>query len=919
MSSRPNRLQSILAVCAVAIIVQSIYLMVFDSPSMLYVFNVLVHIPLGIFLVLGFARIVRRVDLNRSLVTILSVLAFVGILAGLFVAVVGNTYATRHIVLVHAIVALLVTTVSLIAVAHKFDVLGESKSLAALAGILVITIIIVGLRQDPRDLIENEIYMPETMAGESMGGSEGPFFPSAASTANGELIPDRFFLESEGCGRSGCHEDAFEQWSRSAHHFASFNNQWYRKSIEYMQDVVGTQPAQWCAGCHDHALLFSGQMNQPVSDFLDTEASQAGLACVSCHSIVEVKNTAGNGGFVIEFPAMHDLATSDNQVVQSIHDLVVHLDPDPHRRTFLKPFHVEQPAEFCSSCHKVHLDEPVNSYRWVRGFNTYDNWQASGVSHEGARSFYAPPSPMTCVTCHMPQVESDDAGNKNGLLKTHDFIAANTALPVANGDDHQLDRTVTFLESGQLKVDIFAASEPYIADVLNDTQSNDPIGTLSSTFASGEELGMTLGAGSNTRFVVPITAPLENGMEVLVPARRIRLDVVVRTLGLGHFFPTGTVDAQEAWLEVKVTDAKGNVLAWSGYVDESGVVDPSAHFYRTLMVDANGNKIDKRNAWASRSVVYVNLIPPGAADVGHYVVDIPENVEAVYVEARLNYRKFDLPHTRFAYAGEMMPGTGDVSPHFDDRKTMFKPVANVSGKLQQVPEVPIVVMATDSVRLLSSESNQAKSATGVETIGRWNDYGIALLLEGDLKGAERAFAVVAQNSDNLVEGNINLARVYLAEGNLEDARTVLDIALEREPNNHKARYFNGLYLKSIGDYDTALEEFRFVNSLYPRDRVVLNELGRTQFLGEQLIEAVSSFESVLKIDPEDLMAHYNLMLTQRALGNTTQSARHEKLYLRYKADETSQSIAREYRQTHPHDNNEALPIHQHLSIYSGDE
>ena len=47
---------------------------------------------------------------------------------------------------------------------------------------------------------------------------------------------------------------------------------------------------------------------------------------------------------------------------------------------FLKPFMRNQTAEFCSSCHKVHLDVPVNHYRWIRGFNEYDNWQASGVS-----------------------------------------------------------------------------------------------------------------------------------------------------------------------------------------------------------------------------------------------------------------------------------------------------------------------------------------------------------------------------------------------------------------------------------------------------------------------------------------------------------------------------------------------------------
>jgi len=71
---------------------------------------------------------------------------------------------------------------------------------------------------------------------------------------------------------------------------------------------------------------------------------------------------------------------------------------------FLKPFMRNQVPEFCSGCHKVHLDVPLNSYRWVRGFNEYDNWQASGVSGQGARSFYYPATPMMCADCHMPLV-----------------------------------------------------------------------------------------------------------------------------------------------------------------------------------------------------------------------------------------------------------------------------------------------------------------------------------------------------------------------------------------------------------------------------------------------------------------------------------------------------------------------------------
>ena len=82
------------------------------------------------------------------------------------------------------------------------------------------------------------------MDGEGDGPS-GPFFPSSAQVYGGEKIPSQFFMESESCKR--CHEDMYNQWYSSAHHFSSFNNQWYRKSIEYMQDVAGMQPRSGAA------------------------------------------------------------------------------------------------------------------------------------------------------------------------------------------------------------------------------------------------------------------------------------------------------------------------------------------------------------------------------------------------------------------------------------------------------------------------------------------------------------------------------------------------------------------------------------------------------------------------------------------------------------------------------------------------
>jgi hypothetical protein len=77
---------------------------------------------------------------------------------------------------------------------------------------------------------------------------------------------------------------------------------------------------------------------------------------------------------------------------------------------------------------------------------------------------------------------------------------------------------------------------------------------------------------------------------------------------------------------------------------------------------------------------------------------------------------------------------------------------------------------------------------------------------------------------------------------------------------------------------------------------------------------VKVLQSVLAIDPEDLQAHYNLMLCYNGLGNETLAKEHQACYMRFKADESAQAITGPYRQLHPEDNNERQPIHEHVSV-----
>jgi tetratricopeptide (TPR) repeat protein len=684
-----------------------------------------------------------------------------------------------------------------------------------------------------------------------------------------------------------------------------------------MQEVAGTQPSKWCGGCHDPAVLYSGLMDTPIKQIVHRPEAQAGLGCMMCHSIVQVKSTMGQGDFYLEYPKMHELAASKNPVVRAVHDFLTYLNPEPHRRAFIKPFMRTQTAEFCSSCHKVHLDVPVNNYRWFRGFNEYDNWQASGVSGFGARSFYYPPKSQQCADCHMPLQHSQDAGNIAGMIHSHRFPAANTAVPVVNQDSEQLKITQDFLKNKAVSVDIFAIT-PARPITKNASMAQTDFAT---TFGVGEEAETKIAAGGGE--ALPVTAPLNHVQAVVRRGDTVRVDVVARTRSVGHFFPGGTVDAYDTWLELKATDDRGQTIFWSGQVEDEGKgpVEKGAHFYRALQVDAHGHPINKRNAWASRAVIYVRLIPPGAADTVHYRLAIPKNAgNTIKLHARMCYRKFAWWNTQFSFAGIPDPTqpNAEVTRSFDDRRMVFTgSTEDVSAKEKRIPDLPIVAMAEDEVTLQVIAEKAPAPAPRVDLQPkewtRWNDYGIGLLLQGDLKNAQAAFEKITQIDPKNPDGWVNIGRAAIQEGDMERARTVLKQALALKPDLARANFFYAKVLRNDGDYDGALAHLRMVISQYPKDRVALNDLGRVLFLKRQYQDAIQQLKAVLAIDPEDLQANYNLMLCYNGVGDGKQAHEYELRYLRFKADEAAQALTGSYRILNPEDNQERQAIHEHGS------
>jgi hypothetical protein len=913
-----NRTGKLTAAAFAILVLNSLYLWSTAQASIFYVGNILLHFALGLGLLAVFAWLLwGSAEVRRAMRWATPLLLASAALGG-FLLWKGAITANHTALVAHIACGFLGAV--LVAAALRSRRFWAVTVLAA-----VVCAAYAGyqrLHPWAPSQVQNPAVVPASMEQEG-AGPQSPFWPSSAQTNTGRLIPSKFFMDSKRCGE--CHKEIYEQWNSSMHHFASFNNQFYRKSVEYMQDVSGTHGSKWCAGCHDHAMLFSGRFERPAREQIDTPEAQNGLGCVSCHSITAVHGSMGNGGFSLEYPALHELVESSNPFVRWVHDFVTTRAPEAHRRTFLKPF-MRNSSEFCSACHKVHLDVPVNNYRWMRGFNEYDNWQASGVSGQGARSFYYPDKPQACAGCHMPLVPSTDPAARGGLVHSHRFPAANTAVPFANQDETQLKTVEGFLQSGFITVDIFAAQPAETAPGLQMQRraAAENAQQAMTSFAVGEEAETP-----NQFFLREITrlaAPIDQAGAKFQPGSTARVDVVVRTRKIGHFFPGGTVDAFDVWLELEGRDAAGKIIFWSGKIEDNGKgpVEKGAHFYKSFQLDGAGNPINKRNGWAMRSLLYVRLIPPGAADVAHYRVRIPKDAQGpITLTARLNYRKFSWFYTHFSYAGEPESDQDPklVSVHYDSRAYDFSPSnipANVSGKIKgRIPDLPVITLARATAKLELGDARTApewKPVVRHQDRERWNDWGIGLLLQGDLKGAEYAFTRVTEADPDYADGWLNIARALIQEGETDAAKPFLDKALKINSGLGRVHFFEAMAQKADGDYDGALASLERVAALYPRDRVVQNQIGRLNFLKRDFPHAVEAFQRVLAIDPEDVQAHYNLMLCYRGLGDSPKMKREELLFRRFKADESSQAITARPRALSPEDNNERQQIHEHESV-----
>jgi tetratricopeptide (TPR) repeat protein len=708
------------------------------------------------------------------------------------------------------------------------------------------------------------------------GSAEGRkyFEPSLARTASGKFIPARTLMMDNYCLK--CHEDAYNSWLHSAHHFSSFNNPPYLLSVRETRQVAlkrdgNVKAARWCAGCHDVVPFLSGAFDDVGFDDVNHPTAQSGITCTACHAITRVNSTRGNADYTIDEPIHYPFAYSTNRFLQYLNQQLVKAKPEFHKRTFLKPF--MRAAEFCSTCHKVSAPQELNKYKeFLRGQNHYDSYLLSGVSGHGARSFYYPQKAVpNCAGCHMPLRESGDFGanffnptNPSArYIHSHLFPGANTGIAFLLGQPEVVRAQEDFLK-GSLRVDIF-----------------------------GLRQGGTIDG--------PLAAPLRPEAPKLKPGQRYLLEVVLRTLRVGHHFTEGTVDSNEVWVDAKVSSNR-RVVARSGGLGRCKEVDAWADFINVYMLDRDGNRIDRRNPQDIFTPLYNHQIPPGAGQVAHYELVVPEDQRGpLTFEVKLQYRKFDTVYMNYVYGSNYAKG----------------------NPLTVTNNLPIITIASDQITfpIDGASADLSPEASAIPEWERWNDYGIGLLLEGNV-GAEKGELIQASRAFEQVEklgradGPLNLARVYFKEGRLEDAVAALNRAMRFNPPAPRwtLAWLAGLVSKQNGRLDEAINQFRSIlEDRYPeldqrgldfsKDYEVLNELGEAYFerakreranperQGEFLRLAAKAFQKTLALDSENLTAHYALGLIYAQLGQEDKAVYHRQEHHKYLPDYNAQDRA----------------------------
>ena len=382
-----------------------------------------------------------------------------------------------------------------------------------------------------------------------------------------------------------------------------------------------------------------------------------------------------------------------------------------------------------------------------------------------------------------------------------------------------------------------------------------------------------------------LIAPLGRAAYSLAPNDVVEAYVVIQNKNIGHSLIPEVRDLYEAWTEFTVRDSGGKEIYHSGFLQPDGSLDPRAHSFTNRPVTDEGEFVDNHKVWTIHSVAYDNSVQAGRSVLVRYQFRLPGDIRGpVTVTAKVNYR-----HLRQSYLN------------------------NIFGK--DHPAYPVVEIASRT-RVMNVGENQPEAPDPADNPDwmRWNNLGIALLDQFQYVESVAAFTEVIKLRYDYADGYTNIGLTEILWEKYDSARTAIHRALTLNPASARALYYDGLLQRRAGNTQQEIADFRKVVEMFPQSRDARRELGISYYQQKDEHNALEQFEALQKIDPDDLVAHYNLSILYRRMGMADKAAEQQAMFVDKKVDPGAPTFGLNFLRTHPEISTESIPWHMHSDL-----
>jgi hypothetical protein len=362
-----------------------------------------------------------------------------------------------------------------------------------------------------------------------------------------------------------CHRDEVAQHASSVHARSSFDNPWYRATVDRLREDVGFEASRHCAGCHDPVMLVAGAMDRPIEP--SDPLTRVGVGCLVCHSIVDARSD-GNGSYTITSAPVPIPDPNDEDEIAL------------HRARLASP--VLRTPKLCGSCHRGFLGTFTGNASHLPGLDEAGPWRGSAWGGQHAQRI-DDVAPTECRGCHMPPEprRRDDGSPSEHVGASHRFAGGHSALATSTDDARQL-ATIAARQSSAATIDV---------------------------------IGLVHEDGR--RELLPERARV-------TPGERVTVDVVIRNVGVGHVFPGGARDLRDHFVTLKVLDANGVLVAEAGTTHEVAP-DPTAFVLGTAVLADDGTIEREHFTHRFRALAWDHTIGPRDARAARYAFVVPES------------------------------------------------------------------------------------------------------------------------------------------------------------------------------------------------------------------------------------------------------------------------------------------------------